>query len=312
VTLIRYPDDALPDGWRAPVLALGNFDGLHRGHMKIVERVRRTAAEHGRTPVVVTFDPHPTRVLRPDKAPPLLMTLEQKAETLAEAGMQGIAVVRFTTELSHWSPDTFVSRVLVDWLRVSEVWVGSNFLFGRDRSGTFAVLRDLAERYGFRADKIDPVCVKDVVVSSTRIRRLVAEGRVDEAAALLGRHPFIDGDVVPGDGRGRLLGFPTANLRTSNELLPPHGVYATIARVGAELFPAVTNLGVKPTFGVDGGPTIEAHLLRGGRDLYGQRLRLYFVKRLRDERRFDSADALTSQIEHDCREVELLFGRISV
>jgi riboflavin kinase / FMN adenylyltransferase len=260
----------------------------------------------------VTFDPHPTRVVRPDKAPPLIMTLDQKVETLALAGMQGVAIVRFTPELSHWEPETFVSRVLMDWLRVSEVWVGSNFLFGRERSGTFAVLQALGDRLGFRADKIDPVCVKDVAVSSTRIRRLLIEGRVDEAAALLGRHHFIDGEVVPGDERGRLLGFPTANVRTANELLPPHGVYATVARVGAELFPAVTNLGVKPTFGGDGGATIEAHLLRGGRDLYGQRLRLFFVQRLRDERKFDSVDALKAQIAHDCREVDLLFDRISV
>jgi riboflavin kinase/FMN adenylyltransferase len=226
--------------------------------------------------------------------------------------MQGVALVRFTPELSQWEPETFVSTVLVDWLRVSEVWVGSNFVFGRGRSGTFAVLEGLADRFGFRADTIDPVCVNDVAVSSTRIRRLLGEGRVDEAAVLLGRHAFIDGEVVPGDERGRLLGFPTANLRTANQLLPTHGVYATVARVGGERFPAVTNLGVKPTFGVEGVPTIEAHLLRGGRDLYGQRLRLYFVTRLRDERKFDSVDALKVQIDQDCREVEQLFDRISV
>lgn len=310
--LIRFPDDGRPEHWHEPVLALGNFDGLHRGHMKIVERVRRTAVEHGRTPVVVTFDPHPTRVLRPDQAPPLIMTLEQKIETLELAGIQGVALVRFTPELSQWEPETFVSTVLVDWLRVSEVWVGSNFVFGRGRSGTFAVLQALGDRFGFRADKIDPVCVKDIAVSSTRIRRLLCDGRVDEAAALLGRHAFIDGEVVPGDERGRLLGFPTANLQTANQLLPPHGVYASVARIGIDLFPAVTNLGVKPTFGEQGVSTIEAHLLRGGRDLYGQRLRLYFVKRLRDERKFDSVDALQAQIDHDCRQVELLFDRISV
>ena len=310
--LIRFPDDRRPAHWQAPVLALGNFDGLHRGHMKIVERVRRTALEHGRTPVVLTFDPHPTRVLRPDKAPPLIMTLEQKVDTLAQAGMEGVAVVRFTPEMSHWEPETFVRTVLVDWLGVSEVWVGSNFLFGRDRSGTFAVLEELGDRLGFRADKIDPVCFKAVAVSSTRIRRLIGEGRVDEAATMLGRHAFVDGDVVSGDQRGRSLGFPTANLRTVNELLPPHGVYATVVRVGEEMLPAVTNLGIKPTFGRNAEPTLEAHLLRGGRDLYGQRLRLYFVQRLRDERTFESADALKAQIAEDCRQVDLLFDRISV
>jgi len=312
VDLIHYPDDARPAAWAAPVLALGNFDGLHRGHMKIIERVRRTAAERGATPVVLTFDPHPTRVLRPDRAPRLILTEAQKIETLEQAGMGGVAIVRFTPELSRWDPETFVRAVLVEWLGVSEVWVGANFLFGRDRAGTFGVLRELGSTFRFRADKIDPICYKDVVVSSTRIRRLIAEGRVDEGAALLGHHYFIDGDVVTGDGRGRQLGFPTANLRTGNELLPPHGVYATIVRVGSGLYPAVTNLGVRPTFEPAGGVSIESHLLRGGRDLYGERIRLYFVQRLRDERAFESVDALTRQVDQDRRHAEALFGRISV
>lgn len=310
--VLHYPDDPRPAHWQAPVLALGNFDGLHRGHMKIVDRVARTAAEHGRTPAVVTFDPHPTRVLRPDKASPLLMTLPQKVETLAQAGMRGVAIVRFTPELSHWEPETFVHRVLVEWLGVSEVWVGSNFLFGRDRTGTFSVLSDLGRRYGFRADKIDPVCVKDIAVSSTRIRRLLAEGRVDDAALLLGRLYAIDGEVVHGDGRGRQLGFPTANLRTDNEVLPPDGVYASVVRLGKALVPAVTNIGSKPTFGPGGASAVETHLLRGGRDLYGDTIRLSFVQRLRDERRFPSVEALVEQIRQDCHQADLLFERISV
>ena len=310
--LIHYPDDAPPAAWGAPVLALGNFDGLHRGHMKIIERVHRTAAERGAMPVVLTFHPHPTRVLRPDKAPRLILTEAQKIEILEQAGMRGVAIVRFTPELSRWDPEVFVRVVLVEWLGVSEVWVGANFLFGRERSGTFAILRELSSTYGFRADKIDPICYKDVVVSSTRIRRLIGEGRVDEGAALLGHHYYIDGDVVAGDGRGRQLGFPTANLHTANELLPPHGVYATIVRVGAGLYPAVTNLGVRPTFEPAGGASIESYLLRGGRDLYGENIRLYFVQRLRDERAFESVDALKRQVDQDCRHVEALFGRISV
>ena len=308
----RYPGDAPPADWKTPVLALGNFDGLHRGHMKIIERVHRTAAERGATPVVLTFDPHPTRVLRPDKAPRVLMTEAQKVEVLAQAGMRGVAVVRFTAELSRWDPDTFVRLVLVEWLGVSEVWVGANFLFGHDRAGTFAVLRGLGETYRFRADKIDPICVRDAVVSSTRVRKLLAEGRVDEAGVLLGRHYFIDGEVVEGDGRGRQLGYPTANLRTWNEMVPPHGVYATIARTADGLQPAVTNIGVRPTFDGGGAPGIETHLLRGGRDLYGAKLRLYFVQRLRDEQAFASADALRARIERDCRDARALFGQLSV
>ena len=310
--LIRYPDDVRPAAWKTPVLALGNFDGLHRGHMKIIERVRRTAEERGATPVVLTFDPHPTRVVRPDKAPRVLMTEAQKVEVLASAGVRGVAIVRFTAEMSRWEPDRFVRLVLVEWLGVSEVWVGGNFLFGRDRSGTFAVLRRLGEQYGFRADKIDPVCVRDDVVSSTRIRRLLADGRVDEAGVLLGRHFYIDGEVVAGDARGRELGFPTANLRTGNEMVPANGVYATIASTADGFQPAVTNIGVRPTFDGGGAVSIETHLLRGGRDLYGAHLRLYFVQRLRDEQAFVSADALKARIDEDCREARVLFGQLSV
>src|SRR5581483_6694608 len=175
-------------------------------HQKILDRVCRVAGEHGATSVVMTFDPHPPRVVRPDKAPPLLMTKAQKLEALADAGVQGAAIVRFTPELSRWDPETFVKTVLVDWLRVSEVWVGSNFLFGHDRTGNFSLLRTLGACYGFRAEKIDPVRYKDFVVSSTRIRRLISEGRVDEAGALPG-HPYcIDGQVIAGDRRGRELG----------------------------------------------------------------------------------------------------------
>lgn len=310
--VIRYPDDPRPGPWTSPVLALGNFDGLHRGHLKILERVRRTAGERGATPVVLTFGPHPTRVLRPEQAPRILMTEAQKIEAFEQAGMQGVAIVPFTTELSRWDPERFVQVVLVEWLGVSEVWVGANFLFGHGRSGTFSVLRALGTKYGFKADKIDPICVRDSVVSSTRVRRLVAEGRVDEAAALLGHHYYVDGEVVAGDERGRQLGFPTANLRTDNELVPPHGVYATVAKIGTALHPAVTNIGVRPTFTPAGAPSVESHLLRGAPDLYGQRLRLYFVQRLRDERSFESAEALKRQIEQDCGHAEALFGGISV
>lgn len=310
--VVRFPDDPRPPRWHHPVLALGNFDGLHRGHMKIIERVRRVAAERGGTSLVLTFDPHPPRIVRPDKAPPLLMTLDQKLEALAEAGIQGVAIVRFTRELSQWEPDRFIKTVLVDWLRVAEVWVGADFLFGRNRSGNFTLLRTLGAHYGFRAEKIDPVRYKDFVVSSTRIRRLVSEGRVDEAGALLGRHVFIDGVVVRGAGRGKELGVPTANLETENELVPPHGVYATTVTIDRIVYPGVTNIGVRPTFGNDQQTAIEVHVLGFNGDLYGRKVRLAFVQRLRDERRFPDVDALKAQIEADVRRARRLFDRLSV
>jgi riboflavin kinase/FMN adenylyltransferase len=310
--VIHFPEDARPARWTTPVLALGNFDGLHRGHRKILERVRRVAGERSATPVVMTFDPHPPRVVRPDKAPPLLMTKAQKLEALAEAGVLGAAIVRFTPQLSRWDPEAFVRTVLVEWLRVSEVWVGANFLFGHDRAGNFSMLRSLGARYGFKAEKIDPVRYKDFVVSSTRIRRLIGEGRVDEAGALLGHQYYIDGAVMPGDRRGRTLGFPTANLCTENELLPPHGVYATTARIGAVIHPSVTNVGTRPTVDASGRTTIETHVFNFDRDIYGATVRLGFVQRLRDERAFESLEALQAQIAEDGRAARMLFGRLSL
>lgn len=310
--VVYFPDDPRPSRWMSPVLALGNFDGLHRGHQKIIERVRRSAADRNGASLVLTFDPHPPRVVRPDKAPPLLMTMPQKLDALSRAGLTGTAVVRFTEAFSKWSPDAFVRQVLVEWLRVSEVWVGADFLFGHERAGTFSVLRTLGQQYGFRAEKIDPVRYKEFVVSSTRIRRLVAEGRVDEAGALLGHHYAIGGTVVHGAERGRLLGFPTANLSTDNELVPPTGVYATAAEIGGTRWPAVTNIGVRPTFESAGAVTIETHVLGLDADVYGAPLSLSFIQRLRDERRFPDVDALKEQIEADVRRARRLFDNISV
>jgi riboflavin kinase/FMN adenylyltransferase len=310
--VIHYPDDPRPTRWSHPVLALGNFDGVHRGHRKILDRVRRVASERGATSVVMTFDPHPPRVVRPDKAPPLLMTTAQRLEAIELAGVQGTAIVRFTPELSRWDPETFVRTVLVDWLHVSEVWVGANFLFGRDRAGTFTLLRTLGVRDGFNAEKIDPVRYKDFVVSSTRIRRLINEARVDEAGALLGHQYFIDGTIVRGDQRGRTIGFPTANLSTANELLPPHGVYATTATIDGLVHPSVTNIGVRPTVDSSGRIAIETHLFGVDADLYGRTMRVGFVQRLRDERAFESLDALRTQIAQDCGRARVLFDRLSL
>ena len=297
--------------WQRPVLALGNFDGLHRGHVAIIDRVRSRAYERGGLPIALTFDPHPPRVIRPDKAPELLMTETQKFEALTAAGIGGIAVLRFTEEMSQWEPERFVIAALVEWLKVSEVWVGANFLFGHERAGNFSLLRELGARHGFRAEKIEPVRYKDFVVSSTRVRRLVSEGSVDEAGALLGHHYAIDGVVVRGEGRGREIGVPTANMRSDNELLPLDGVYATLVTLDGIVYPGVTNVGFRPTFG-KGRRVLETHIFDLTRDLYDVSLRLSFVRRLRDEMEFDGVEALRSQIEADCRQARELFSQISL
>lgn len=311
--VIHYPDDPRPPRWHQPVLALGNFDGMHRGHLKIIERVRRGAEERGSTAVAMTFDPHPSTIVRPDKAPPLLMTRQQKLEALARGGMHGVAIIRFTPELAQWDPETFVRSVLVEWLHVAEVWVGANFLFGHDRSGNFSLLRSLGARYGFRAEKIDPVRYKDFVVSSTRVRRLVAEGRLDEAGALLGHYYALDGIIVNGQKRGRELGFPTANICPENELVPPPGVYATTMNVDGVAYPSITNIGTRPTFETgEQAVVIETHVLDFDRDLYGQKVRVGFVQRLRDEKKFDGVDALKGQIASDRVRAKDLFDRMGL
>lgn len=311
MSILRYFPDAPRPRWPHPIVALGNFDGVHRGHQQLIDEIRRRAAEHAGTSVAMTFDPHPPRVLRPDKAPRLLMTLDQKVEAFERAGVDAVAVVRFTPELSRWEPELFVETVLIDWLQAAEVWVGANFLFGRERAGTFTLLRALGEDRGFRVEKIEPVLYKDFVVSSTRIRHLLSEGRVDEAGALLGHHYFIDGEVVRGAGRGRQLGFPTANLRTDNDQVLPYGIYATMATVNGVCHRAVTSIGVRPTIG-DNQFTIETFLLDGQHDLYGARLRLEFVKWLRPELRFDGLDELKARIAADCAEATALFDRLSL
>ena len=310
--IIHYPDDQASTSWRAPVLALGNFDGFHRGHAKIVERVCQRAEEVDRTSVLLTFEPHPTRIVRPDKFPNLLMTKAQKLAYMSDSGLQGAAIVRFTPEVSCWFPEEFVTTILCEWLHVSEVWVGTNFRFGRDRSGNFSKLKSLGGQFGFRVEKIEPVRYKEFIVSSTRIRRLISEGNLDEAGVLLGHHYTIEGEVVTGSSRGQSQGYPTANLRTDSETIPPNGVYATTATVDGVIHASVTNIGVRPTFEQEGQRVIETHLLDFEEDLYAMRIRLAFVQRLRSEMAFAGSDVLRRQIADDCETVRRLFGRISL
>ena len=312
VSIIHFPDNSKPVHWDRIVLAVGNFDGLHRGHTKILECARQSADRQHARAIVLTFDPHPSRIVRPDKVPAALMTMEQKTKALMQVGLDGIAVVRFTKELSQWSPELFIRKVLVDWLQVVEVWVGVNFLFGKNRSGNFSLLRVEGEKHGFQAEKINAVRYRDFVVSSTRVRRLITEGRVDEASALLGKHYFIDGIVVHGSGRGQEVGVATANLETANELLPPNGVYATMVRIDEAVHASITNIGVRPTFDRQGDRAIETHIFDLNQDLYTKELQLSFVQRLRDERHFSDSSSLRAQIDADCREARTLFGRLSL
>jgi len=293
-------DSLEPRGWSQAAVAVGNFDGVHRGHQALVALAVRDARAAGGTSVVLTFDPHPARVLSPDRAPASLTTLEQKAEILAVLGVDRLAVLPFTVELSRREPEDFARDVLQRALAARVVVVGSSFRFGRGRSGDLATLRRFGDVLGFQVHGLRPVIARGGPISSTRIREALSRGAVDAAKDFLGRRFFVDGAVVKGEGRGRRIGIPTANLDVVNETVPGGGVYACWARVLGDAFPrpAAVNVGRRPTFG--GGVTmVEAHLLDYEGDLYGRTLRLEFEERLREGRTFPGAEALVAQIRGD-------------
>jgi riboflavin kinase / FMN adenylyltransferase len=286
-------------------VAVGNLDGVHRGHQALVAATIENARRRGRAAVVLTLDPHPARLLAPDRAPAAIMTLAQKAESLEALGVDALLVLPFTQAVAAQVPRVFAASVLVRDLAASVVVVGENFRFGHDRVGTLATLEELGRELGFEVAGVPAVLHEGVPVSSSRIRQAISQGQVEEAALMLGRPHRLDGQVVEGEGRGRTIGVPTANVLPYNEIRPGKGVYACHVRLGpggpgpgpADLR-AVVNVGERPTFGGI-GTTIEAHLLDFQGDLYGQTLRLEFAARIRGEQRFASADELVAQIQRD-------------
>lgn len=285
----------LPD----PVVAIGNFDGVHLGHQRIIEIITSRARELGGTSVVMTFDPHPLTILRPVGRPPLIMPLSEKIRVLSTLGLQVLLIVPFTREFAGVTAEQFVEELLGRSLKAREVYIGTNFHFGRGGVGDFGLLRSEGSRLGIRVERVPVVLHDSQPISSTRIRGNIERGAVDRAAAMLGREYAIRGLVVHGRGRGAGLGFSTANLSTDNELIPAEGVYVTRAEVSGTTYPSVSNVGDRPTFG-EAERVVEAHLLDyKGPELYGRTMRLAFCCRLREERRFDSPGALTAQIKKD-------------
>jgi riboflavin kinase/FMN adenylyltransferase len=290
-----------PKGWHEdkPVVAtLGNFDGLHRGHLAIVERVIEQARQLGGIPTVVTFDPHPQRVLYPERAPHLMLTSDQKARLVARAGIEALVVIPFDRPLAQKSAEQFVAEVLVPRIEPRELYVGPEFRFGSARGGDVQLLAQLGARFGFTAAAVEAVHDSGERISASRIRAELEQGRVAEAARLLGRPAALIGTIVHGEGRGKKQLVPTANLAPENEFLPARGVYISRFRRGEVAIPGVTNIGVRPTFG-DRRLTIETYLPGFDGDLYGQRVELELLERLRDERRFETVEALLEQIQKD-------------
>lgn len=292
-----------------PVMAIGNFDGVHQGHRKILATVTQRAREVDGTSLLMTFDPHPLTILRPAGRPPLITPMSEKIRLLSGLGLEVLLIIPFTREFASTPAELFIEEILQRRLGAREVYVGTNFHFGRGGVGDFDLLETEGRRLGIKVEKVPVVLFDNQPVSSTRIRENIARGRVDRAASMLGREYGIRGLVVHGRGRGSGLGFSTANLSTDNELIPGEGVYVTRAEVEGRVYPSVTNIGDRPTFG-ERERVIEAHLLEyAGPELYGRTLRLAFCTRLREERRFESAEALSRQIRKDVEATRAWFRK---
>ncbi len=282
-----------------PVVAIGNFDGVHTGHRHIFSAATELANKLETGWAVVTFDPHPAKFLAPEFAPQLITTFESRLKLIDESGPDGIIVLDFDKELVEISPEGFVRDYLAGLLRVSGVCVGYDFTFGINRKGTAKDLQDFGRKYGFDVRVIEPFTVGGMTVSSTKIRSFALSGRVYAASVLLGRPLVLSGKVVRGAGRGADLGYPTANLEVEQELIPAPGVYAAWCIWDENHFPAAVNIGSVPTFRTNGNTTVEAYIMDWSGDLYDKHLELELVRRLRPEIRYNSAEELTEQIKKD-------------
>lgn len=296
---------------RGGIVTIGNFDGVHLGHRRILEAVAARAKESGRPSLAVTFEPHPLAVLRPDHAPRRIQTLRQKEEAIEALGIDSLLVIPFTRDFSLTEPEAFVRGFLGERLAASELVLGHHFAFGRGKRGDLALLKRLGPECGFDAWGVEEVIEGGEPVSSTRIRDAISTGRLAQANAMLGREYFLDGIVSRGERVGRKIGYPTINLAPENELHPADGVYVTRIEVSSfgRRFDCVTNIGRRPTVYQDFATTIETYVLDFSSDVYGEHVRLFFHERLREERTFPSMMALTEQIGRDIELARAYFAK---
>lgn len=283
---------------RKPILTMGNFDGLHLGHQSLLRQLCQEAKDLGGTSVVLTFEPHPLKILAPIRAPKLLLSHKDKMLLLQSKGVDVVIIQEFSPEFAMLEAEAFVRGYLVEGLKVHRIWVGKEFRFGRGRRGDVKTLTEFGRECGYEVKIIEPVLDEGQRISSTRIRALIEEGEVHQVSRFLGRCHFVSGRVVKGQQRGKALGFPTANISTRNEVLPPDGVYATFFWIQGHRRPSVTSLGSNPTFG-DGPRTLETYLFDFDGDLYDQSIRLSFVKRIRQQEKFASPELLIAQMHKD-------------
>ena len=311
---MRVFRDLEDDAIRTPtVLTLGVFDGLHLAHQLIMSRVVERARATALVPTVVTFDPHPRAVLRPETAPPLLQTFEQKMEGISRLGIEQVIVLDFTPELSRVTAEDFLRQIIFGRLDAREVYLGHGFAFGHNREGRFELLKEMADRLGRVAGEVPEVILGGHRVSSTMIRRLLGAGRVNLARRMLGRPYGIESRVIEGRNIAKAqLQYPTANLKPQNRVIPANGVYVTLTLAEGEWRRSITNVGHKPTFGGDAEVTVETHLINYDGELYGETIRVRFLHRLRGEVKFESVDALRAQINRDYRRAVRYFEMAGV
>lgn len=284
---------------RPTVLTLGVFDGLHLGHQRIMRTVVERAKAANAVPTAITFDPHPRAVLHPESAPPLLQTLDQRLANFEVFGIEQAIVVAFDRKFADQDAEEFLSTIVHDRLHAKEVYLGKGFAFGKDRGGNINLLRKLSSELGFFADEVPEVRLRGHRISSSRIREQLSVGRVNLVRRMLGRPYGVEGVIIRGNRRGHTIGFPTANLKPHNRVIPKYGVYATAALLDGKWRRSITNIGVRPTFENDAEPSIETYIFDFDDDLYGDVLRVRFLHRIRDERKFKGIDELKAQIKKD-------------
>jgi riboflavin kinase/FMN adenylyltransferase len=296
-----------PDGPCA--LTIGNFDGLHRGHLVMLDKLKRAASARALPTCVLTFEPHPREFFNPAQAPTRLTSLREKAELLKSAGIDRLHVFRFNKSFAALSPEAFIEQALVNTLRARWILVGDDFRFGAKRAGDFRLLESLGSQHGYEAEYLPTVTVDGIRSSSTGVREALAEGNMEKAAQLLGRPYSISGRVIHGDKLGRAIGFPTANIQLRHNRPPLTGIYAVeVCGIDKNPLRGVSSLGVRPTIKANGRPTLEAHIFDFDRNLYGQRARVDFLKKLRDEEKYPDLPSLIAQIKRDVDNAQSFFA----
>ncbi len=298
------PDKRL--GLKNAIVTIGNFDGIHVGHQEIFNELVETSRSVGGTSVVISFNPHPLKILFPEKCPSLINTFREKAELLSRMDIDCLVCIRFTKAFSEIDPLSFIKDVLLDKIGMNKLLVGYDFGFGKGREGSIDFIRESSGDLGYEMKVIDPLKLGDVTVSSTLVRKLIREGKVARAKTYLGRPFSIRGRVVHGDARGRELNFPTANISAFNKMVPPNGVYLAECLVDGVKYPSLVNIGRRPTFGND-KRLIETYLLDFDKDIYGRFIRVFFLRHLRDEMKFDGAEELKAKMTEDLQEAKTFF-----